>query len=94
MNDYQRRLERFRARKKKNVEKEIETQTEGVQKEIDAELQQLREQGKKLGIPRASQMGKEKLLAAIEEKEAKLANNIGDNIGEQYEDVTDGDQSE
>lgn len=40
---------------------------------VSEELQLLREQGKELGIPRAVQMGEEKLRAAIAEKEEELA---------------------
>lgn len=36
------------------------------------ELSQLRERAKELGIPRASQLGEEKLTKAIAEKEAEL----------------------
>ncbi|MEC1177623.1 hypothetical protein P9B03_03930 [Metasolibacillus meyeri] len=39
----------------------------------NTELQKLRERGRELDIPRATQMGEEKLRATIAEKEKQLA---------------------
>lgn len=46
------------------------------------DLKQLRERAKELGIPRAGQLGEEKLLATIAEKEAEIDQANGQNKGE------------
>lgn len=51
---------------------EKETAEQEVKSGVNEELQQLRERGKELGIPRASQMGEPKLLEAIAAKEAEI----------------------
>lgn len=60
----------FQRRRRELAAKEAAEKEKG--NEVSEELAELRERGKELGIPRASQMGVPKLTEAIAAKEAEL----------------------